>query len=216
MFTGLVEAVQNVRKIADHSGGRMLSIPLGDLSTDTKPGDSICVQGVCLTVSRMHGELAEFDVMPETLRCSTLGDLRRNDRVHLERAMPATGRFGGHMVQGHIDGVGTIDQIIQNSQGHVLWIEAGADLMDLMIPKGSVAIDGVSLTIVSVEPSRFSVHLIPTTLRETAFPWRKKRDRVNLEADLISKWIKKRLDQMLSKGNISRLSLEKLRDQGFA
>jgi len=155
-------------------------------------------------------------VMSETLKRSTLGDLRRNDRVHLERAMPAAGRFGGHIVQGHIDGVGTVDEILQDSKRCVLWIAAGADLMELMIPKGSVAIDGVSLTLVDVEPSRFSVHLIPTTLRETTFSERKKGDRVNLEADIVSKWIKKRLDQLISGGTPSSLSLKKLREQGFA
>jgi riboflavin synthase len=154
--------------------------------------------------------------MAETLRMSTLGDAKATDAVNLERAMAANGRFGGHMVQGHVDGVGTVDQIEKEGGNCILWIAAVEAIMKQMIQKGSVAIDGISLTIVKVEKKRFSVSLIPTTLQETNLHLRKRGDTVNLEIDLVSKWINKRLDQILAeekKGG--SVTWEKLRDAGF-
>lgn len=215
MFTGLVERVAAVQAVQSTAGGRTLTIDLGPLAVDAHPGDSICVNGVCLTISRLQGSRAAFDVMGETLRVSTLGGLQPGVAVHLERALAANGRFGGHFVQGHIDGVGTVDRIERDAARHVLWVSAAPELMRLMIAKGSVAIDGVSLTVVTVERRRFSVWLIPTTLAETALGQRRVGDPVNLEADLVSKWINRRLDEMLG-ADAGPLTLEKLREQGFA
>ena len=194
MFTGLVEAVSPVIANAVRSGGRRLSVDLGMLAEDSRVGDSICVNGVCLTISELGGDRAYFDAVAETVRISTLGELKVGDRVNLERAMRADGRFGGHMVQGHVDGVGRVARIDRGEAEHVMTIEAEGKLMDLMIEKGSVTVDGVSLTIVSVKGKEFGVSLIPTTLAGTNLNDRKVADKVNLEADLVSKWIRKRLD----------------------
>lgn len=215
MFTGIVEAVQPVTQIAQAPGGRRIAIDLGQLAEDAHLGDSICVDGVCLTISALTGTVATFDVMAETVRVSTLAQLRARTRVNLERALAANGRFGGHIVQGHVDGVGYVDQIEQDPSKHVLWIRCQPDLMAVMIPKGSVAISGVSLTIVGVEEERFSVWLIPTTLRETNLGELEPGRPVNLEADIISKWICRKLDA-LAGGKPSSLTLDKLREHGFA
>jgi riboflavin synthase len=215
MFTGLVEAVLPIQKITPTSTGKSLTINLGVLSEGTRTGDSICVNGVCLTVSRLSEGIADFDVMNETLRVSTLGGLRRSQQVNLERAMPADGRFGGHLVQGHVDGIGKVVRLLRDTNGTSLWIGAEAELIDLMIPKGSVTINGVSLTLVDVEKTRFSVYLIPTTMKETNLTQLQSGDSVNLEADLISKWIKKRIDAILPEGGEKGLTMEKLRNLGF-
>ena len=216
MFTGLIEAVQPIRSNAVAKEGRRLSIPVGDLRDDVRLGDSICVNGVCLTISDFTGDQAVFDVMAETVRVSTLEQLKAGEPVNLERALAAGGRFGGHIVQGHVDGVGVIKQVDRRGGQYVLVIEAPQELMEMMIAKGSVAVDGVSLTIVEVKDRQFSVSLIPTTLDQTNLGQRRPADKVNLEADIIIKWIKKRLDRILpnpEKGG--KLTLEKLQQQGF-
>jgi riboflavin synthase len=220
VFTGLVETIKPVKSITKSSSGLVVTLSLGHLGADARPGDSICINGVCLTISSLESDRASFDVMAETVRVSTLGDWKTGDPVNLERALAADGRFGGHIVQGHVDGVGKVEKIERSGTEHKLWIGAAAELMDLMISKGSVAIDGVSLTIVDVQPERFSVSLIPTTLKETNLDKLRAGNKVNLEADLLSKWIKKRLDQIFTdkskdKGAASRLTMDKLREQGF-
>ena len=218
MFTGLVESVQPVKSNTATHLGRCLCVPLGPLAEDTRTGDSICVNGVCLTVSKLdrHKSDAHFDVMRETVRASTLETLKPGEMVNLERALRADGRFGGHIVQGHVDGVGSIDRIEKSEAKCVFRITAGPDLMRYIIEKGSIAVEGVSLTVVNVEPDRFSVWLIPTTLKETNLRHKKKGDKINLEADLIGKWIRKRLDEILPKNSAeAKLTLDKLREQGF-
>jgi riboflavin synthase len=217
MFTGIVETVQPIKTNTATPEGRQLCIPLGKLAEDAHIGDSICVNGVCLTVSRLEGQGAWFDVMAETAKVSTLDQLKPGMMVNLERALPAMGRFGGHIVQGHTDGIGTIARIECDNSKYLLWIAGGPELMGFMIEKGSVAIDGVSLTIVDVEANRFSVSLIPTTLKDTNLGQRKIGEKVNLEADLISKWIRKRIDDVLGKtGSGAKLTMEKLQKKGFA
>ena len=216
MFTGLIETVQPIKSNVSSKEGRRITIPLGSLIEDAKLGDSICVNGVCLTISDLTGEMGVFDVMAETVQVSTIGQLKSLAPVNLERAMTPQSRLGGHIVQGHVDGVGKVKQVEQGKGQFKIWIEADRGLLDLMIPKGSVAVDGVSLTIVDVNEQQFSVSLIPTTLGETNLGRRKKNDLVNLEADIIGKWIKKRLDQVLpvgAKGSV--LTAERLREQGF-
>jgi len=216
MFTGLIETVQALKSNVGSKEGRRITIPLGPLVEDAKLGDSICVNGVCLTISGLAGELGVFDVMAETVEVSTLGQWKTLAPVNLERAMTPQSRLGGHIVQGHVDGVGKVKQIDQGKGQFKIWIEAERGLLDMMIPKGSVAVDGVSLTIVDVSEQQFSVSLIPTTLAETNLGRRKKSDLVNLEADIIGKWIKKRLDQVLPAGvKGSTLTAERLREQGF-
>ncbi|MCP4709731.1 MAG: riboflavin synthase [Planctomycetes bacterium] len=216
MFTGLIETVQPLKSNLSSKEGRRITIPLGPLAEDAKLGDSICVNGVCLTINELTGELGVFDVMAETGRVSTVGQWKTLEPVNLERAITPQSRLGGHIVQGHVDGVGKVKQIDQGKGQFTIWIEAELELLDMMIPKGSVAVDGVSLTVVDVSEQQFSVSLIPTTLDETNLRRRKKNDLVNLEADIIGKWIKKRLDQVLPTGaKGSTLTAEKLRKQGF-
>ena len=218
MFTGLVEGIGRVTSVRSGAGGLSLSIDLGRLAQGVKAGDSICISGACLTLSRMAQTEASFDVIAETVRASTLALLKVADQVNLERAMPADGRFGGHIVQGHVDGVGTVERIDKAGGEHTIWITGEQELMGLMVDKGSVAIDGVSLTIVKSEPKRFSVSLIPTTLRETTISQCRTGDKVNIEADLLSKWIKKQLEAMLSagRGGKSPITVEQLRQQGYS
>ncbi len=216
MFTGLVETVQPIKTNVATANGRRLVVPLGSLADGTGLGDSICVNGVCLTISELRGFEAVFDVMAETVKVSTLAQLRSGEAVNLERAMATDGRFGGHIVQGHVDGVGTVEKIDQTGSQWIMWITADPALMRMMIGKGSVAIDGVSLTIVEALPDKFSVSLIPTTLEQTNLKQRKINERMNLEVDIVSKWINKRLDEMLSGGKKEGITLEKLREQGFS
>ena len=215
MFTGLVEAVGGVVAVLSQGAGRRLRIRLGRLAEDVRLGDSIAVNGACLTVSSLAGDIAQFDATPETLRVSTVGQFKAGDKVNLERALRADGRLGGHLVQGHVDGVGAVERIVRGNGEHVLWVAAGPVLIKQMIAKGSVAIDGVSLTIVATEHEGFSVSLIPETLKATNLMDRKPGDKVNLETDLIGKWINKRLDEVLgtAKGG---LTAQKLREQGFS
>ena len=218
MFTGLIESVQPVKSNSATTLGRRLCVPLGPLAEDAQSGDSICVNGACLTISKLdrHKSDAYFDVMRETVRASTLETLKPGEMVNLERALRADGRFGGHIVQGHVDGVGSLDRIEKSEAKCVFRVTAGPDLMRYIIEKGSIAVDGVSLTVVDVESDRFSVWLIPTTLKETNLRHKKKGDKVNLEADLIGKWIRKRIDEILPKGSTdAKLTLDKLREQGF-
>jgi len=215
MFTGLIEAVRPIISNSPVTGGRQLCLSLDELADDAKPGDSICVNGACLTIGRLVGRKAYFDIMAETLRVSTLDKLKAGDKVNLERAMRADGRFGGHIVQGHVDGIGLIEQIERGKNQHIMWIATEPELMKLCIGKGSIAVDGVSLTIAQIQKQRFSVSLIATTLKDTNLGLRKPSDKVNLEADLISKMIDKRLNEILPQNGKTSLSIERLRQQGF-
>ena len=193
-----------------------MCLDLGELAAGVKNGDSICVNGVCLTVGVLNGSEACFDVMPETLGVSTLSQLQSGAMVNIERAMRADGRFGGHLVQGHVDGAGAVEQIERNKDEHTIWIRCEPAVLRYMLAKGSVAVDGVSLTIVDVEAKRFSVKLIPTTLKATTIGQLKTGDRVNLEGDLIGKWVSKRLEEMLGAGgSAGKITWAKLAEQGF-
>ena len=212
MFTGIIEKVCELKSVANTSTGRRYVIDIDFLADDAKVGDSIAVNGVCLTVSTITGTVAEFDVMAETLRASTLGSLKVNDKLNLERAMAANSRFGGHFVQGHVDGTGTISKIVRQAGQVLIYITAPDDMVKHLIAKGSVAIDGISLTIVSVDAKTFYVSLIPTTLADTNLAGRKEGDLVNLEADIVAKLINARLDNMVGAGSITEA---KLRGLGF-
>ncbi len=217
MFTGLIEAVESVQSNSSSPAGRRLCVPLGKIAEGVKPGDSICVNGVCLTVSEIKQGTAIFDVMAETARVSTIGQWQAGELVNLERAMAADGRFGGHIVQGHVDCVGTVKRVEKGKAEYVLCIGADSAFLENVINKGSVAMDGVSLTIVNVAKDQFTVSLIPTTLAETNLREKRVGDKVNLEADIVSKWIVKRVNQILSDKEVGgKLTIEKLRAKGFA
>ena len=211
MFTGIIEKVTSLKSVSNSPVGRRFTIDLAELAEGTSIGDSIAVNGVCLTVSALNGSIADFDVMAETLKVSTLNNIAIGDQLNLERAMAANGRFGGHIVQGHVDGIGTITRIEQHGGQWLVYIQPPKDMVRQMLRKGSVAIDGISLTIADISAEQFYVSLIPTTLNDTNLALRKAGDKVNLEADVISKMINARLDDIISGG----LSEGKLKSLGF-
>jgi len=215
MFTGLIEAVCTVRAVnpADSSGGGAVVVDLGALADGVKRADSIAVDGACVTVTKLEGATATFGLSRETLERSTLVALRPGSDVNIERAMQAGARFGGHMVQGHVDGIGTVKAV--NTSGEYANIEFAAekDLLDLMVAKGSVAVNGISLTIAAMAADNFTVAAIPETLTRTTLGKARIGDRVNIETDIIVKAVKKQLDNML--GRQKPLTVERLKELGF-
>ena len=194
-------------------GAGVISVELGGLADGSGIGDSIAINGICLTISRLVGSLADFDVSDETTAKSTLGRIVVGDHVNLERAMPATGRFGGHIVQGHIDGTATVKSIDRSGEFAGISFSANPDLLDAIVPKGSVAVNGVSLTVAKVDKGGFSIAVIPTTLKETTLAALKVGQAVNIETDIIVKTIKSSLEKMLPAGE--GLTVDKLRELGF-
>ena len=200
----------------------MLTVDLAPLPNGDEPlavGESIALDGVCLTVAAADGPRARFDVIAETLRRTTLGRRRAGERVNIERALRPSDRLGGHFVQGHVDGTAVLAERRQSPEEVVLRFRGEADLLDAMIPKGSIAIDGVSLTLVEVDrpAGLFSVALIPTTLAVTTLADRRAGDLVNIETDLIGKWVRRYLADMLggTAGAGEAVTMEKLRQAGF-
>ena len=216
MFTGIIEEIGSVGHIANGE----LHINAGKVLQGTLIGDSIAVNGVCLTVTRMTGNGFVANVMPETLRRSNLGKLSVNSMVNLERAMAANGRFGGHIVSGHIDGIGEI--LHKKDEGNAVIISITADkaILDLIVEKGSIAVDGISLTVVTVTDSNFSVSLIPHTAKETTLLSKGIGDTVNLENDIVGKYVNKLLNNITlnkdsSSEKESRITMEFLAENGF-
>lgn len=191
MFTGIVEEVGTVRSLKKGSTSSFIEIQAKAVLEGTKLGDSIAVNGVCLTVTEMTADSFRADVMNETLSRSSLGSLRSGSPVDLERAMSADGRFGGHIVSGHIDGTGTITDIRKDGIAHWYTIEAPPGIMRYIVEKGSVAIDGISLTVARVTDRDFSVSIIPHTAAQTVLSTKKAGDIVNLENDIIGKYVEK-------------------------
>lgn len=203
MFTGIIEAIGRVRAVRKTAKGVWLEV---EPPWRVPAGASVAVSGVCLTAR--PGKGLAFDVIPETLRRTALGRLRPRARVNLERAMVAGGRLDGHIVQGHVDGVGSVVSKSRKGGEVALGIVAPPELRSQIVPKGSIAVDGVSLTVVDVADGRFSVALIPTTLARTTLGRLRKGDRVNLETDVLAKYAGKRAE--------SRVTLALLRKAGFA
>lgn len=193
MFTGIVEEVGTIKEIKKGSKSAILTIKGDVVTKDSKLGDSIAVNGVCLTVTSLSGNIFTADVMAETMRRTSLGDLSAGSKVNLERAMAANGRFGGHIVSGHIDGTGTIQNFLR--EDNAVWVTIGAELKILkyIIEKGSIAIDGISLTVAYVDESCFKVSIIPHTASETTLLTKKVGDVVNLENDVVGKYVEKLL-----------------------
>ncbi|MDY0354470.1 MAG: riboflavin synthase [Sedimentisphaerales bacterium] len=215
MFTGLIESVCQVKSLSAGraSNGGALAIDLGALAEGVRLGDSIAINGACLTVTRLEGAVATFALSPETLAKSTLAMLKSSSRVNVERAMLATDRFGGHMVQGHVDGVGTVRAVKKLGEFADIEFGASAELLDQMVPKGSVAIDGVSLTIAEVGSAGFRVAAIPETLGRTTLGSARIGDKVNVEIDVIVKVVRRQLENILPK--YESLTVERLRQLGF-
>ena len=193
MFTGLIEGLGVVRSLQpDGPGVRLAIAPAASMSdSETHIGDSVAINGCCLTVIDFVDGAWTFQAGTETLSRTNLGTLRPGDVVNLERSLPANGRLGGHFVQGHIDGVGAVDAILHDGEWVTMWFRAPAALTRQMVSKGSIAVDGVSLTLVDVEAEQFSVALIPHTLEVTTLGRRKVGDPVNIETDIIGKYVEK-------------------------
>ena len=191
MFTGIIEEIGTVRRIEHGAKGARLTIQANTVLEDTRIGDSIATNGVCLTVVSMTGDSFSADVMAESLRRSSLGTLQGGSPVNLERAMAANGRFGGHIVSGHIDGTGTIAS--QKREDNAVWvkIKTPAPLLRYIVEKGSIAIDGVSLTVAAVTDTDFSVSIIPHTGAQTILLGKKPGEPVKLECDGIGKCVEK-------------------------
>ena len=188
MFTGLVEAVGEVVECKPMSGG--LRVRIGSpLARELAPGQSLAVNGVCLTVILAEADEIHADVGPETLRVTTLGTLGRGTLVNLERPLRADGRFGGHLVQGHVDAIGYIQELRSDASFRRVTVSFPADLAPYIVHKGSIAVDGISLTVAGLGTDRFDVQVIPHTVEHTNLRASQIRDRVNLECDLIGKYV---------------------------
>lgn len=191
MFTGLIEEVGTIQSVRHGARSCVLTIGCRTVLEGSQIGDSIAVNGVCLTVTSMGGSYYTADVMAETMNRSSLGQLSTGAKVNLERAMPANGRFGGHIVSGHIDGTGTVQSIEPDDNAVWYTIAAKADLLRYIVEKGSITIDGISLTVAYVDDHCFKVSIIPHTQQVTALHDRKVGDIVNLECDIIGKYVEK-------------------------
>jgi riboflavin synthase len=197
MFTGIVETVGIIEAVESGDDLTRLVVGAESIADGMKLGDSVAVNGGCLTVTSIRDGRFAFEAIPETLERTSLGDLKVGSRVNLERAMRAGDRLDGHIVQGHVDGVGTVRQVIQDGNDVRLQIDCEPELADCVVEKGSIAVDGVSLTVAALLPSGFEVALIPHTLEVTTLSDRQIHDRVNLEADVLGKYVKRYLERLL-------------------
>ncbi|OHB56222.1 MAG: riboflavin synthase subunit alpha [Planctomycetes bacterium GWF2_50_10] len=198
MFTGLIETVGVVRSVRRAGGGMVLAVAPG-AQWDPAVGESISVNGVCLTVSKVESSLVHFDVSPETVERTTISGFAAGQKVNLERALASGGRFGGHFVLGHVDGVGKLKKVTQRGEFYDVVFETGSDLLNEMVEKGSVAIDGISLTIASMDEGQFRVAVIPVSWANTNLFGLKTGQAVNIETDIIVKSIRKQMLNMLGK-----------------
>lgn len=213
MFTGIIERTGVVAEVRRKAGGRRLRVDAGEIADACQLGDSIAVSGVCLTVAHIAPPLLDFDVITETLKRSTLGSRSPGDTVNLERSLRVGDRIDGHFVQGHVDGTAEVVRIEASAKAHVIWFHTPAALHSYVVPKGSIAIDGVSLTIADVRDDAFSVALIPTTLDRTTLGALRTGGRVNIESDILARTVVHHLAAREASGG---LSLAALREAGFA
>lgn len=213
MFTGIVEEIGTVKSVQS----KVITIEANKIFDDLHLGDSVAVNGTCLTVSSFDNKIFNADVTQETLNRTNLGSLKNGSKVNLERAMTLSGRFGGHIVSGHIDGVGSIKSMKKDDNAIILTIEVSKHLMKYIVEKGSVAVDGISLTVASLTDNSFSIAVIPHTLKETVLYYKKEGDKVNIENDVIGKYVERLLtfkeDNNDSKK--SNITMEFLLKNGF-
>ncbi|MBP5267796.1 MAG: riboflavin synthase [Ruminococcus sp.] len=213
MFTGLIEETGTVCEVCRNGNASFIRIAAEKVLEGTKVGDSIAVNGVCLTVTEHDGKIFRADVMNETLSRSSLGTLKQGSKVDLERAMSAEGRFGGHIVSGHIDGTGTVSNIKQDGIAVRYTISADEKLLRYIVEKGSVTLDGISLTVAAVTDTDFTVSVIPHTAEQTILPYKKVGDIINIETDIIGKYVEKLLRPVELKK--SGVTMEQLMKNGF-
>ncbi|MBI5866301.1 MAG: riboflavin synthase [Planctomycetes bacterium] len=219
MFSGIVEHLGTVTRFAsasgDSTGARRLELDAGDFLADAPLGASVAINGVCLTIAGRRGSAVGFDVVPETLRCTNLGLLQGGDRVNLERSLRVGDRIDGHFVQGHVDGTAVVRRNGAEDGQWKLWIELPESLVRFAVSKGSIAIDGVSLTLVDVRGALVSVALIPTTLERTVLGIRRPGDRVNIETDILARIVVSRLEAAAGSPD-GGITIDRLRAAGFA
>lgn len=219
MFTGLIEETGTLQSLSRGSASCVLTVGCREVLENTKIGDSIAVNGVCLTVTSLGSNYFTADAMPETLNRSSLGELRSGSLVNLERAMPADGRFGGHIVSGHIDVTGTIEQILPDANAVWYTVSAPAQILRYIVEKGSITIDGISLTVAYVDEKVFKVSIIPHTQKVTALHEKHIGSIVNLECDIIGKYVDKLLTPYTTEKEADPsgggLTEEFLRSHGF-
>ncbi len=213
MFTGIIEHLASVKNLSLKAGGGELFLDFSGFYNDLTLGESISINGTCLTVKEISGKVVSFDVSGETLKKTTLGKLRYAENVNIERALRVGDRIGGHFVAGHVDGTGAIKGKKESADQCIMCFSVENKFTDMMVEKGSVAIDGISLTIVDLADGIFSVALIPYTLASTTLGFKKAGDPVNIEIDMMGKWIKRLLTNVQAKkGSITQ---EHLIEQGF-
>ena len=213
MFTGIVEEVGTIVRKERRGLFQRLSVQAKVVLEDLEIGDSVTIDGACQTVVAVDGDRFSFESVEETLRRTTLGSLNIGDRVNLERAMRWDGRLGGHLMAGHIDGTGTIVDLERRPDNVIFTIELPETLDPYVVEKGSIGIDGISLTVASLEQRRLSVSIIPYTFEHTILPFRKVGDRVNLEVDILAKYVEKLLHPRTER--TSAITEEWLKSQGF-
>ena len=215
MFTGIVEEIGKVQNIKMNTKSSRLTIEGKKILEDIHIGDSISVNGVCLTVTTFNNNTFTADVMNETLTRSSLGELKKGSFVNLERAMPVNGRFGGHIVSGHIDGTGQVRKIEKDD--NAIWYNISLEnkLMKYVVEKGSIAIDGVSLTVAKVSENEFSVSIIPHTAEESILSHKSVGDIVNIENDIVGKYVDKLITFKNEKKQESNITMEFLINNGF-
>ncbi|HVP12406.1 MAG TPA: riboflavin synthase [Phycisphaerae bacterium] len=195
MFSGIIDAIGEIRSVRDAPGGKSLVVRAAGYWADLKPGASVAIDGACLTVTHADAQDAQFDVIAETLRRTTLGGLRPGDRINLQKSLAVGDRIDGHFVQGHVDAVATIAEIRESGGESIWWFSLAPEASPTgqvpvsIVPKGSIAVDGISLTVVAVRQGGFSVALIPTTLRGTTLGHKKPGARVNVETDILARTV---------------------------
>lgn len=216
MFTGIVEETGTLRSLSRGSKSCVIHVQCSTVLEDTRIGDSIAVNGICLTVTSMESGGFTADVMNETLSRSSLAQTRPGDPVNLERAMAANGRFGGHIVSGHIDGIGIIREIRDDDNAVWYTVEAPPEILRYVVEKGSIAIDGISLTVARVDDRSFQVSVIPHTRAVTALSSRRVGSPVNLENDIVGKYVEKLMQPAPSEsGPASGITMEFLAQHGY-
>lgn len=217
MFTGIIEATGTIKHITRNAKDARLTIASSTLDfSDVKLGDSIAANGVCLTVVDLGVDWYAVDVSYETLRLTGFAHYQAGDSVNLEKAMLPTTRFGGHIVSGHVDGLGTIQKITTHSEYTEIWVEAPSSIAKYICPKGSITVDGVSLTVNQVERERFMLWLIPHTLQQTIIKNYRVNDQVNLEVDMVARYLERLLSYQPSTDKKSTIDMQLLRDNGYA
>lgn len=193
MFTGIVKGTGIVKSISRDLIGNFdsrVTVDLGSLAHGLKIGDSVCINGACLTVTELKKSVASFELVKETIDKTTFGLMKRGDKVNLERSLMTKDRLEGHIVLGHIDDIGKIAEIVNLSKGTIIWIKiTNPEMMKFIVPKGSITIDGISLTVVNVRKSKFSIALVPHTVLKTSIATKLKGDFVNIECDILGKYV---------------------------